>query len=57
MNIGDDFMYNDHVGTITALERIMNEVIIIVHLPTMPEGSQWLTTHGPVEDFHEENIQ
>ena len=57
MNIGDEYMYEDHIGKITALERLGDEVFVVVHLPTMPEGKQWLTTHGPSEDFQEEYLQ
>ena len=61
--IGQEYRYDDnHVGTITSYERFLDKdtewhVALIVHLPTMPEGKQWLVTHGKEEDFVQETLQ
>jgi len=62
INIGDEYRYKDHVGKVTDVSRLINEngdavIMVCVHLPTMPRGQQWLTTHGPESDYTEEYIQ
>ena len=61
--IGQEYIYDDnHIGTITSYERFLDKdnewhVALVVHLPTMQEGQQWLATHGKEKDFVQETLQ
>ncbi len=59
--VGTDYRYKDHIGTITTVERFLNKdnewyIALVVSLPTMPKGQQWLSIGGPEVDFVEEIV-